>query len=163
MIDSAPCRDRGSDAVGAGIAAADHDDVLALCGDGAGGCRLVFAVAGIALVLLRQEVHREMNAAEIAAEDLQVARLLGAAGQRNRVEFLDQRAERHVSPDLDPGAEFHALGLHLTDTAVDQPLLHFEVGDPVAQQATDAVGLFEQRDPMSGARQLLRAGEPRRA
>ena len=38
-----------------------------------------------------------------------------------------------------------------------------EVGDAVAQQAADAVALFEQRHGMAGARQLLRAGQAGRA
>ena len=47
--------------------------------------------------------------------------------------------------------------------AVDQVLLHLEVGDAVAQQAADAVGLLEQRHRMAGARELLGAGHAGRA
>ena len=36
-------------------------------------------------VLLRQEIHGEVNAVELASRDRQVARLLGAAGERDRV------------------------------------------------------------------------------
>ena len=52
--------DRGADAVRAGVAAADDHDLLA-----GGEDRLVRAdrLAGHAPVLLRQEVHREVNAA----------------------------------------------------------------------------------------------------
>ena len=39
------------------------------------------------LVLLRQELHREMHAGELAAGHRQVARLLGAAGQHDGVEL----------------------------------------------------------------------------
>ena len=49
--------------------------------------RVGLVVAGVALVLLRQEIHREMDAGELAAGHLQIARLFGAAGQRHRVEF----------------------------------------------------------------------------
>ena len=38
-------------------------------------------------------------------------------------------------------------------------LLHLEIGDAVAQQAADAVGLFEDGDGVAGARELLRGGE----
>ena len=38
-----------------------------------------------AAVLLRQELHGEMHAAEVAARDRQVARLLGAARQHHGV------------------------------------------------------------------------------
>ena len=127
------------------------------------GAARVLAVAGVALVLLRQEIHREMDAVELAARHFEVARQLGAAGQRHRVESAEQRVHRDIDADLDLGAEGDALGLHLRDAAVDQVLFHLEVGDAVAQQAADAVGLFEQRHRVAGARQLLGAGEPGRA
>ena len=41
--------------------------------------------AADAAVLLRQEIHREMDAVELAARNRQVARLFGAAGERHRV------------------------------------------------------------------------------
>ena len=64
----------GADAVRTGVAAADHDDMLAGCGQ-----LVLDLVAGIDLVLLRQEFHREMDAVELAPGDRQVARMLGAA------------------------------------------------------------------------------------
>ena len=73
--------DRGADAVGAGVAAADHDDMLA---GGEDRRRRRPAARRDAAVLLRQEVHREMDAVEVAARDRQVARLLGAAGRARR-------------------------------------------------------------------------------
>ena len=51
-------------------------------------------VAGVDLVLLRQELHREMHARQIAAGHRQVARLLGAAGQHDRVERRVQLRRR---------------------------------------------------------------------
>ena len=120
-------------------------------------------VAGAALVLLRQEVHGEMDAGELAARHRQVARPLGAAGQHHRVVVV---AAAHrpstVTPTSTPGAELDALGLHLLDAAVDQVLFHLEVGDAVAQQAADAVALLEQRHGVAGAGELLGAGEARR-
>ena len=50
-----------------------------------------------------------------------------------------------VDADLDARAEFDAFGFHLPHAAVDEVLLHLEVGDAVAQQAADAVALLEQR------------------
>ncbi len=44
----------------------------------------------LTLVLLRQELHREMNAVEVAAGHRQVARLLCAAGQQHGIEFFLQ-------------------------------------------------------------------------
>ena len=111
-------------------------------------------VAGDAPVLQRQEIHREVHAVELAPGHRQVARRFGAAGEHHRVVVGEQllridrprlavagadrrRADHVVHLELD------ALGLHLLDAPVDQPLLHLEVGDAVAQQAADAVVLLE--------------------
>ena len=56
------------------------------------GARLV--VAGDALVLLGQEIHGEVDAGELAARHFEVARPLGAAGQRHRVVAFEQRLDR---------------------------------------------------------------------
>jgi hypothetical protein len=58
----------GAHAVAAGVAAADDDHVLAV------GAQLALElVAGVDLVLLRQELHREVHAVELAARHRQVA------------------------------------------------------------------------------------------
>src|SRR6202035_4704166 len=56
-----------------------------------------------------------------------------------------------------------ALGFHLRDAAVDDVLLHLEVGNAVAQQAAGLGPALEQMHVMADARELLRAGQPRRA
>src|SRR5690606_18150963 len=61
------------------------------------------------------------------------------------------------------GFEGHSLRFHLHRAAVDQMLLHLEVGYAVAEQAADAVRLLEHRYRIAGARELLRAGETRGA
>ena len=55
------------------------------------------------------------------------------------------------------------FGAHLLQAAVDEVLLHLEIRNAVAQQAADAVVLFEDRDVVAGARQLLRGRQARRA
>jgi len=93
--------------------------------------------AGDAAVLLRQEVHRKVNAGEIAAGDRQITAGLGAAGQRDRVVFGNQLVRINATLGADKGAvmERHALGLHLGDAAIDDVLLHLEVGNAVAEQS----------------------------
>ena len=59
--------------------------------------------------------------------------------------------------------KLHALGFHLLQAPINNALLHLELRNAVAQQATDAVGLFVNRDPMPGAIQLLRRRQSRRA
>ena len=68
----------GAEAVGAGIAAAEDDDALALGGQAAFG---IYGLAGVDPVLLGKVFHREMDAVEFAAGDGQVAGLGGAAGE----------------------------------------------------------------------------------
>ena len=70
----------GAQAIGAGIAAADHHHLLSRGED-----RLDVAkrLARDPAVLLRQEIHRIMHTAQIAALDGKVARMLGAAGEQH--------------------------------------------------------------------------------
>ena len=116
-----------------------------------------------AAVLLRQELHREVDAVELAAGDRQVARLLGAARQHHRVVLCHDVVDRHLVADMDVVVEGHALGFHLRDAPVDVALLHLEVGDAVAQQAAGLGVLLVEVDVVPGARELLRAGQARGA
>ena len=59
-------------------------------------------LAGDAAVLLRQEIHREVNAVEFAAGDRQVARGFGAAGQRHRVILPEQFARIDRAGEVPP-------------------------------------------------------------
>ena len=59
------------------------------------------------------------------------------------------------------GLELNALVAHLLDPTVDVVLLHLEVGNAVAKQTADAVGLLEHSDHVAGAIELLRGGEAR--
>ena len=61
--------------------------------------------------------------------------------QPDRIELLPQLFARDVFPDGHAGLELDALGFHLFQPTVDDPLFHFEIGDAVAQQAADAIGL----------------------
>ena len=123
------------------------------------GRRLRLVVAGDALVLLRQELHREMDAGELAAGHFEIARQFGAAGQRHRVVIARAARSTGISTPTStpvrnstPSAAICAMRRSISC------FLHLEVGDAVAQQPADAVGLLEQRDGVPGARQLLRAG-----
>ncbi len=129
--------------------------MLAAGQDGLGGDALVRDAA----VLLRQEVHGEMHAGEVAAGDRQVTRLLRAARQEQRIVAVREVLRLHVDADIDAVMEGHALRLHLLDAAVDVALLHLEVGNPVAEQAAGAGVLLVEVDVMAGAGELLRGGE----
>ena len=94
----------GAQAIGAGVAAADDHHALARGQNLTGNL-----VAGDALVLLRQKLHGEVNAFELAAGDFQVAGSFGAAGQQNRVEFLAQIFDGHVVAHVRVGLEIARL------------------------------------------------------
>ena len=113
--------------VAAGVAATNHNDVLAV------GAQLVFElVASVHFVLLWQEFHGKVNARQIAARHVQVARLLRAASQQHRIEvFLELLwADGFFGPvghfgafgqmtDHDAGFKRHAFGHQLLCAAVD--------------------------------------------
>ena len=146
----------GAETVGAGIAAAEDDDALAGGGD---DLALRDVVAGYELVLRGQEVHREVDAVELAAGDGEVAGVGGATGETDGVELVHQVAGVDVDADVDAGAEDDALRLHLLEAAVDEAFLHLELGDAVAEKAADAVVAFEDGDVVAGAAELLGGGE----
>ena len=59
------------------------------------------------------------------------------------------------------GLEDHALPKHLVQPPVKDGFLHLEIRNAIPQQASDAIGLFEEGHRMSRTVQLLRGGEPR--
>ena len=77
------------------------------------------------------------------------------------MEVAAQVMDRDVVADVGAGHELDAFGGKLLEASVHEVLLEFEVGNAVAQQATDAVRLFEDGNIVSGAAQLLRGGEAR--
>ena len=108
----------------------------------------------------RQVLHRLVDAVELAARDRQVASLGGARGDA-RSASKDSRSFSTVTstPTSTPAAELGALGAHLGQATVEDPLLHLELGDAVAEQPTDAVGPLVDDDAVTGPGQLLRRGE----
>src|SRR5581483_5625134 len=136
----------------------DHDDVLAGRGDLVGD-----AIAGIDLVLLRQEVHGEVHAAEIAPGHRQIARGFGAPREHHRIELGEQLRRGIVPAHFHVRPKLHALDRHLRHAPVDQVLLHLEIGNAVTQEPADAIGLLEHHDIVTRTRELLCAGESRRA
>src|SRR5690606_2499256 len=142
------------------------DDVLVFGGD-----LFADAVAITGLVLLTQEVHGIVNAAQFSARYRQVARVFGSASQHDSVELRLQRFRGACvqavfgifgGAHVGGWAEFHTFGFHLGKSAVDVGLFQFEVGNAVAQQAADAIAFLEYGNGMPRAGQLLRAGQPGR-
>ena len=148
----------GAQAIRAGIAAADDYDALA------GGANLIRnRVAGDHFILLRQELHGEIDALELAAGNVEVAWGFRAAGQQQGVKFLAQILRGNAAAHVSARLEADSLGHHLFQAPVEHALFQLEVGNAVAQQAADAVVFFKYGDVVPGAIQLLRGGQARRA
>ncbi len=145
-----------ADAVGGGIAAADHHHMLARGDERAFGGNVFPADPPVAL---DEEGHGVMRTIEIHARKARIARPLGAARQQHRIIDIGERAEGTRDADIDIEVEGDALGLHLRDAPVDRMLLHLEVGNAVAQKAAGLGIAFENMHLMAGARQLLGGGE----
>jgi hypothetical protein len=71
-------------AIRTGVAAADDDHALA--GRKNLDCR-VDRVSETAFVLLGEKLHRVVNPLELACRNCQITRLLGTAGENNRIEI----------------------------------------------------------------------------
>ena len=161
----------GADTVRTSIAAANDDDVFAVRAQLA-----LELVSGVDLVLLRQEFHGEMDAVELAAWHGQVAGLLGAARQHDRVKILLQLRGRHCFfgpvghfgrfgqfAHHHAGTEFDAFFFHLGHAQVDVAFFHLEIRNAITQQAADPVVLLKQSHIVAGAGELLRGSHASRA
>ena len=124
--------DRVADAVRAGVAAADDDDVLARRGDPA-GARAASArgsgpsCVGDPAVAHVEVVHREVDAVQLAARAPEVARDARADRQHDRVELLAQLVAGDVDADVHAAAQLDALVDELLHAALDDALLDLEV------------------------------------
>src|SRR5450432_3599945 len=99
-----------------------------------------------------------MNAAELAAFDVEVARHARADRQNDGVEIGELFLVDH-----DAGDEFHAFAFQLRETPVDDLLFQLEIRDSVTKQTPDAIVFFEDRYRVPTPRQLLRRRQSRRA
>ena len=125
-------------------------------------CRLV--VARDAAVLLGEELHRQMHAAQFGSRARQRPRRgpRPCTGRRRRTGCAARRpvmSRPTSTPDsnLTPSAAICSRRRSMTR------FLQLEVGNAVAQQAADAVVLLEDA-PFRGRRgRLLRGGQPGRA
>jgi len=90
---------------------------------------------GYTLVLLRQEVHSEMDAVKLPPRYQEIARLFGAASESHRMVIREQPLGGEVDANIHTAMEDNTLGFHLRDTPVHMVLFHLEVRDAVTQKA----------------------------
>src|ERR1700727_2594011 len=96
--------------VGAGVSASDDHNLLAGGKNVGGG---VERIAVAALVLLRQKFHGVVNTLQLASEDFEIPRMLGAARQDDGVVVTAQVFNGNIPANLGIGDELHSLAGHL--------------------------------------------------
>ena len=151
---------RVADAVRAGVAAADHDHVLA----GRGDRRRALAVAGDPAVAAVEVLHRVVDAVELAPRDGQVARHARAGGDDDGVVALAQLVGADIDADIDAVLELHALGARSWSRR--RSTTHFSIlksGTPKRTKPAARLVALVDRHRVAGPAQLLRGGEAGRA
>ena len=124
----------GADAVGAGVAAADHHHIFA--GGVEAGVAAVKVVVELVAGVAGEKLHREVHAFGVAIFDRQIATEGGTAAEHDRIEILAEffSGPLRVLADVDAGFENDAFGSEQVDAALDDQLLvELHVGDAVHQ------------------------------
>ena len=91
---------RGAEAIRAGVAAANDDDMLVFCRN---RLRIVEAghiVAFAAAVRLGEIFHGEVDTVQLSSRDVEIARRGGAPGEHDGVVFAEQLVNRQVDADV---------------------------------------------------------------
>ena len=147
-----------TDAIGAGIAAADDHHVPVRCRD----VSTVFVVRiEKALCALEQILHCEVDASQLATGNRQISRLRRAAGEEQRVVLLAQLLDIDVDADVSIRDELHALFAQQVQATLDHGLVEFHIGDAVHQESADTVIALINRRQVPRFVQLRRCGQAR--
>ena len=110
-------------------------------------------------ILLGQVFDREVDAAELAAGNLEVPRPRRPAAEHDRVELPPQAGDRQIDADLDPGPELDPFGHHQRQPAIDEALLELELRNAVAKQPADPIGALEDGHLVPDFVELVGSGE----
>jgi hypothetical protein len=145
-------------AIRAGVTTTDHDDALSSRPDTQA---VIDDITRHATVLLREEVHCQVDATKLAAGHAQIAGSLRSTRKEHRVELGAKGIGRNVDARLHTGLEHHALVGELPNAFCQHGLVHLEVRDPVSQKTTHAIGLLEHYHAVARTPQLLCRREPR--
>ncbi len=149
---------RGTNAVRARVATTDDEDFLAFCVDGERG-----SFTAENAVLSAQEFEREINAAEFASGDFEIARGGRADCEDDGLERTRQIVGGDVLANFGIRHKADAFGFEDFATAVDEGLVEFEVGDAITKEAADVAFLFVDGHVPTLAAQGARGGKSRRA
>ena len=145
-----------SETIGSRIPASNYHHPLA-CGNNLILTRNVFA--GETPVLLSQVIHGKMNAPQLSAGNAKIAWPPNTDGNQSGIVSVREFICRNVFADIHSRQELNLLTTHLVQPSIDNVFFKLEIGNAVPEQATHAVVLFENRNGMPGARQLLCRGK----
>jgi len=122
------------------------------------------SLAGNAPVLLRQEIHGEVDAVEVPAGRIreEIKWPLRANGEQDGVVRTIQALRRHVDANIDVAVKGDTFGFHLANASGDHALFHFEIGNAVNEKSAGASVLLIDMHIMTRPRQLLRGSQPSR-
>jgi hypothetical protein len=131
----ASCR---AQTVGSSVSATENDYVLS-----GSAYLIVHVVTGYNLVCLMQIVHRELDALKIATRNIEITWFRSSSCHKYGVKSRSKFWPGYVYPDVYTEPEACAFGFHLSNSAVNVVLLHFEIRNSVAKQAANSVIFLE--------------------
>src|SRR5690606_33129452 len=99
---------------------------------------------------------------EAAPGHVEIARALRADRDHDRIVIRTQLLPRGLRADGDSRAELDALGRQDREPAIDDVLLHLEVGDAIAQQPAGLLGGLVNDRRVARAVQTRGGGQTRR-
>ena len=137
-----------ADAVGAGVAAAEHQYTLTFSDNPLGTAE---PLSRVDAVLLGEKLHRQVDAIQIPAGYRQVAGYRGTPCETYRVELRPEPLNLDVPADVGARAERDPLGLHLVDAALDYTLLQLELRDAEPKKSADVLVALEHGDAVTRA------------
>ncbi len=149
-------------AIHRGVTTADHHHMLARRIQQA-AVEIGHVVAQALAVGGDQEIQRRDDAGQAGARAADVARLVYAGGQQDRVMARAQLRERHVTAHLGVQVEHDAALLQQLPAAQHDVLFQLEAGDAVHHQAAHAVMPVINMHLVAAAAQLLGRRKPARA
>src|ERR1700730_3293120 len=145
-------------AIGAGVAAAQHNDTFAARVD-----HRIDRFSRLPPVFFCEVIHCPIDPVELPAGCRDLAWQLCANRETDRVKFIPQLLERNVHTNICAGAENHAFTPQLIDAACDLVFAELEIRYAVDNQAADLVVALKNCYFVSGTVKLLSCGKPGRA
>jgi hypothetical protein len=153
---SRPLSQTCSSAIGSSVATAEDDDMLIARLAASSGKR----ITGDSSVLRRQKIHCEMDPAQLATRNTQIAGDTRSGSNTNCIELRSQIGHRHVFADVDARTELHSLRLKLSKAEIEHRFLEFEIRNSITKQSASPFVLLEDDDGVSEAAKLLRSSKP---